>query len=389
MEPDRIHGQISGTATLNGVAGYRFFVELEDIAEPGALVDKFRIRIAGPNGFSYDSNVYAVRGGVLDKGGNIQIHKAAAALQAHGVLTVESTAVESTTILAGDQTSIHLHEQNSLQSGVYSVLVADRAGAMTDVQRLRVHDAIASLNEKINSYGVLLTEARRDSENSIRIAIVNDSECGDALAGVLGCTEDGNEISILSGWDWYTGADPSQIGQQQFDFQTVVMHELGHAIGLNHSSDSSSVMYDSLTPGLAGRTLSSLDFPPNREREVGGQSFAITAVPPLPIRLYTTSTLWLADGVLLRDPQNRHNILSEYSAYGIGLSLEGNGSHNHLVEEVQSKRFVGDEVSEASFTSNSEEGLSGDDLSVYEAALLDILAAWDSKAAPKHYASVA
>lgn len=390
VEPDRIHGQISGTATLNGVAGYRFFVELEDIAEPGALVDKFRIRISGPNGFRYDSNVYAVRGGVLDKGGNIQIHKAAAALMAHGNrAAIESTTVEFTTVLAETETGDFLHKTNQLQSGVYTVSMVERAGAMIGAQRLRVQDAIASLNEKFNSYGILLTVAPLGGESSIRIAIVNDSECGDALAGVLGCTEDENEISILSGWDWYTGGDPSQVGQQQFDFQTVVMHELGHAIGLNHSNESSSVMYESLAPGLARRTLSSLDFPPNREREVGGQSFAITAVPPLPIRLYTTSTLWLADGVLLRDPENRHNFLSEYSAYGIGLSLEGNGSHNHLVEEVHSKRFVGDEVSEVSFTSNSEEGLSGDDLSVYEAALLDILAAWDSKAAPKRYASVA
>ena len=117
----------------------------------------------------------------------------------------------------------------------------------------------------INSYGILLTEAPLGGESSIRIAIVNDSECGDALTDVLGCTEDENEISILSGWDWYTGSDPSQVGQQPFDFQTVFMHELGHAIGLHHSNEYSSVISESLTPDRPPRTFSSHDSLPNRD----------------------------------------------------------------------------------------------------------------------------
>jgi hypothetical protein len=49
---------------------------VDDLAEPGAQVDKFRIEISGPDGFSYDSKAKATRGGILDQGGNIQIHKA-------------------------------------------------------------------------------------------------------------------------------------------------------------------------------------------------------------------------------------------------------------------------------------------------------------------------
>ena len=75
-------GMFQGTATRNGVSGFRFRVDVEDNGEPGAGVDKFRIQISGPGGFGYDSNNFATKGGLLDKGGNIQIHKSSAARSA-------------------------------------------------------------------------------------------------------------------------------------------------------------------------------------------------------------------------------------------------------------------------------------------------------------------
>lgn len=84
IRPDRIRGRFTGTATINGVAGYRFEVRIEDRAEPGARIDKFRITITGPGGFHYDSNDHASLGGLLDRGGNIQIHKPAGSSQSAG-----------------------------------------------------------------------------------------------------------------------------------------------------------------------------------------------------------------------------------------------------------------------------------------------------------------
>ena len=75
IAPDRVHGIFTGPATMNGVAGYTFVAWIEDWAEPGAQKDKFRITISGPGGFNYDSAQVATKGGILDQGGNIQIHK--------------------------------------------------------------------------------------------------------------------------------------------------------------------------------------------------------------------------------------------------------------------------------------------------------------------------
>src|SRR5262249_12445727 len=76
--------------------------------------------------------------------------------------------------------------------------------------------------------------------------------------GVLGVTL-GTDITLVNGWNWYLGADPTQVGSDQYDLQSIVSHELGHAVGLGHSTDSQSVMYPYLTTGEAKRDLTASD----------------------------------------------------------------------------------------------------------------------------------
>ena len=45
----------------------------------------------------------------------------------------------------------------------------------------------------------------------------------------------------------------------QYDFQTVVTHELGHGLGLGHSSDTGSVMYPEIGTAAARRTMVGAD----------------------------------------------------------------------------------------------------------------------------------
>ena len=49
----------------------------------------------------------------------------------------------------------------------------------------------------------------------------------------------------------------NMIGLDQYDFQTVVTHELGHAVGLGHSADAASVMYPYQTVCQTRRELTS------------------------------------------------------------------------------------------------------------------------------------
>jgi len=85
------------------------------------------------------------------------------------------------------------------------------------------------------------------------------SAVGGFADGVLGCTTDAGQITIISSWNFYTGSDATKIGSAQYDFQTVVTHELGHALGLGHSADSTSVMYAMLNTGTANRSLTTAD----------------------------------------------------------------------------------------------------------------------------------
>jgi hypothetical protein len=81
-------------------------------------------------------------------------------------------------------------------------------------------------------------------------------------------------------WTWYAGADPTAIQAGQFDFETVVMHELGHVLGLGHSADPTSVMYATLGAGTANRNLTVADL--NVPDADGGGSSGLHARVPRP-----------------------------------------------------------------------------------------------------------
>ncbi len=64
------------------------------------------------------------------------------------------------------------------------------------------------------------------------------SASGGAASGVLGCYDEATStITMIDGWNWCAGADPAQTGAGEYDFQTTVTHELGHALGLGASTD--------------------------------------------------------------------------------------------------------------------------------------------------------
>jgi titin len=144
-----------------------------------------------------------------------------------------------------------------LLAGMRSFFVNTANGNETAEELARVRDAVAAVNDLVAPYGVSLVEvSAADSESANLVLDVSPtSALGGFVDGVLGCATDDGHITLIAGWDWYAGADPGAVGAAQYDFQTAVTHELGHALGLGHSTDASSVMYATLAPGVARRTL--------------------------------------------------------------------------------------------------------------------------------------
>jgi len=66
------------------------------------------------------------------------------------------------------------------------------------------------------------------------------------------------QITLIVGWNWYSGSDPSAIAPDQYDYQAIITHELAHGL-LGHSADAGSVLYPALSPGVARPDLTAHD----------------------------------------------------------------------------------------------------------------------------------
>jgi uncharacterized delta-60 repeat protein len=142
-----------------------------------------------------------------------------------------------------------------------TVYVDNSSGLFTSDEQARICDAVAALSSEVAPYGVRVTEVDTSQYHSANVVIDigTSSAAGGYADGVLGCETDSGEITLILGWNWYTGADASQIRAGQYDFETIVTHEIGHALGLGHSSDPTSVMYASLATGQPKRSLAAAD----------------------------------------------------------------------------------------------------------------------------------
>ena len=102
-----------------------------------------------------------------------------------------------------------------------------------------------------------------------------DNDADPLPAGVLGrassffstCAADSWHVTGIdirfkrdgSGVDWYFGADPSGIAFSEFDFESVALHELGHAALHKHNNDNTQVMYFQILNSQISRSLSAQD----------------------------------------------------------------------------------------------------------------------------------
>jgi hypothetical protein len=200
---------------------------------------------------------------------------------------ITGTATTSTTGTIGLQTAAWSATVGApVTLGVY---VANPDGTLTADEHARIDDAINTLDQTwTGSFGLDLVEVTDPSQAAIIVSNSATSPAGGQADGVLGCTtvtfapaasgelDEGVPylqftgqavVNILEGWNWYTGSDPAQIGSSQYDYLSVVTHELGHSVGLYHdvtsygtlNGDGYSAMYPVLSTGQTHRQLSPYD----------------------------------------------------------------------------------------------------------------------------------
>ena len=178
-----------------------------------------------------------------------------------------------------------LVHQDELLLATIGVSLTDAAGAVTADEQARLEDSLAELNTSFGAYGVSLVvlDDPANVDAQFNVVIADMTPCGDMADGVLGCTSGPGEITIVDGWNWYTSDDATALGVGQFDFQTVLTHELGHALGLTHSGDDLSVMHSWLSDGTAHRALTANDLallvPHDPEEEPAALRAAPRTVP--------------------------------------------------------------------------------------------------------------
>src|SRR5262249_12982987 len=120
---------------------------------------------------------------------------------------------------------------DGLLGGDIALYVDNTNGDLTTDELARIQDAVTAADAATEPYGVGVTEVTDSTLADVTLNMDTTSAVGGYADGVLGCTTDAGQITIINGWNFYAGSDGTQIGSGQYDFETVVVHELGHALG--------------------------------------------------------------------------------------------------------------------------------------------------------------
>jgi hypothetical protein len=177
-----------------------------------------------------------------------------------GTLNLSGNVALTQTAAGSDGTGDTSGIANTLLAGNLEVYINDPSGLFTCDELARIQDAINTWDALLAPYNVTINLVTDPTQANMVIDTSTMSACGGMTNGVLGCFNAPNaDITMIQGWNWFAGPDSSQIGVGQYDFETTVLHELGHALGLGGGSDPSSPMFETLAAGTAARNVSAAD----------------------------------------------------------------------------------------------------------------------------------
>jgi hypothetical protein len=98
------------------------------------------------------------------------------------------------------------------------------------------------------------SQLRELQSTHFRIADLSGATLGETLGNTIWIDDDG------AGRGWFTATDRSPVNASSFDLLTVVNHELGHILGLEHSSGND-VMHADLATGVRMIPSSNVNIP--------------------------------------------------------------------------------------------------------------------------------
>jgi subtilisin-like proprotein convertase family protein len=180
-------------------------------------------------------------------------------MQVDGTWTLEITDDKRRNSGTLDSWSLVVEEASSMEA---VALAVDSSAAM-DLQQAELDDMVSAVIEEWSASGQISANERRVLEAAtFRVGELQDKTLGIARSGVV--TIDAN----ASGWGWFVDmspgeheefgspdesgtmlADVTSSAYGRMDLYTVVSHELGHIIGLEHDQEGYGFMSETLSAG--------------------------------------------------------------------------------------------------------------------------------------------
>ena len=194
------------------------------------------------------------------------------------VKNIPSQAAPAAPVATPVSTNSKATEKNPTKNSESLVILVDDADSFDGSRLNAINSAISQINQSIKQTDIDLQLTVTTDHNSEHNILFREED-NDALDGKLGLarsaavTDDlGHEVrlgqdagniggqavaSLNKSINWYTGEDEDDIDDNQYDYQTAVMHEMMHLLGLDddYGNNQSLLMHGYLSGGETRRVL--------------------------------------------------------------------------------------------------------------------------------------